>query len=206
MRRAPVPALLLFPVLLALTSCGFVEGKAQAVLAWGKSVLPAAERPDLRDAQLRTKIQRQLQEEQYLAALTTIRRAREDGFSEKSLASEHLQALNATLLKAEDLMMGRECEEAGIYFRAALDGMPTDASLVGKVRLTPERIESNIEQCADRIMEKGLAAYRSGNLSEAIGLWKKTLAFYPRHGPSRKAIQTAEVQLTNLKTIERPEK
>jgi hypothetical protein len=50
-------------------------------------------------------------------------------------------------------------------------------------------------------MERGLAAYRSGDLDQAITDWKLIRAFAPEHQASRKALQTAEIQLANLKKV-----
>ncbi len=143
-----------------------------------------------------------LEQQNPLAALTMIHQMVEDGPPEITLSSEYLRALQGVLQHAEKLMEKGDYNEAGSRFKAALDRYPRDAELVALAPLSSEQLKARIDACADQLMEDGLRAYRTGDLKTAIGTWEKILSFQPQHEASQKAIHTAALQLTNLKTLE----
>lgn len=146
-------------------------------------------------------INRLLQELDFLAALTLIRQEVERGASEKELQEEYLSALNGAISQGEDALTGHDPEQAGLLFRATLENLPKDAKLCRGTGLTAPLLEAKINLCADKLMEAGIIAYRTGNLNKAIEEWQRITSFHPRHQASQKAIQTANVQLANLKQI-----
>jgi tetratricopeptide (TPR) repeat protein len=147
-------------------------------------------------------IRRHMQKKDYTAALKRIRRAVAAGTEEKELAPLYLQALHAVIKKGEARLAENAPAEAGLFFRAALDGYPECPALASKAALPKSALASRISCCADRIMEKGLLVYREGNLDRAIELWKEILAFAPDHQASRSAIRTAATQRANLERID----
>jgi tetratricopeptide (TPR) repeat protein len=137
----------------------------------------------------------------YQAALAGLRRERERGVSERALSAEYLQALNGVLSMAGQYLEREGPDQAGPLYQAALQAFPRSEALVAGAALTREQVEAHLKECADRLMESGLKAYRSGDLENAIRIWKQIEAFCPGHKASRKALQTAEVQLANLHKI-----
>lgn len=146
-----------------------------------------------------------LEQQNYFSALSTIHQRVENGQAESSLSSEYLQALQGVLQRAEELMAEGVLDEAASNFQAALECIPQEADLASKAPLSAANIKAKIDNCADQLMEDGLLAYRAGNLETAIGIWGKILTFQPQHEASQKAIHTASLQLTNLKTLEQKE-
>jgi cytochrome c-type biogenesis protein CcmH/NrfG len=48
-------------------------------------------------------------------------------------------------------------------------------------------------------MARGLAAYRAGEMQQAIDFWTALLVFDPERTEAKKAIETSSTQLRNLK-------
>ncbi len=201
--RIPLNYTFLLPLLLvSLTSCSVIHS---SINPW--EGLPAGNNRGLltKDdpAAIKNEIARQLAKENYLLALSALHQGVENGQSESSLTSEYLQVLQGIFQQAEALMAEEEFDEAGLFYRAALDGFPRDEEVAKKAPLSKEVIQSKIEACADQLMENGLLSYRSGELDTAIGTWKKILVFQPQHEASQKAIHTANLQLTNLNSMDK---
>ena len=57
---------------------------------------------------------------------------------------------------------------------------------------------TKMKSCKKFLFENGLEQYRSGNLDQAISIWKSILAFDPENGEVKKAVETATLQLKNL--------
>ncbi len=136
-----------------------------------------------------------------VAALSAILEEVASGTPENQLATEYRKALEEITRRAEALLTSASHQEAGVYLRAAIDGYPRQADVARQAPLTKEQLRAKRNACADRMMENGLLAYRSGDLDKAIGIWKKIHLFHPKHEPSQQAIRTANLQLANLKTL-----
>jgi tetratricopeptide (TPR) repeat protein len=149
-------------------------------------------------AAARQTIRQQLAAENYPAALSLIQAS---GLSEAGLAEEYGQALKGVLSQAAGFLQKGLPEKAGPLYRAALDGYPKTPAVAARAGTHPAGITAGIEACADQLMGRGLVAYRSGDLDQAIKTWKLIHVFSPRHQASRQALQTAEVQLANLKKV-----
>jgi tetratricopeptide (TPR) repeat protein len=137
----------------------------------------------------------------FLAALKGINRETKRGISEEKLAPEYLQALNGAIEQGELLLVENNLGQAGVLFRAVLNSLPDSSDLLLNVDLAPREIESRMNLCAEQLMEQGLIIYRAGRLNDAIEVWEKIMAFMPQHQASQNALQTAYVQLANLKKI-----
>jgi len=60
-----------------------------------------------------------------------------------------------------------------------------------------------METCANRLMEQGIVEYRRGRLESAIRKWKGVLTITPGHQQAKKSIDTATIQLQELKKLKR---
>jgi tetratricopeptide (TPR) repeat protein len=142
-----------------------------------------------------------LKQQNYHAALATAHQGIENGYPESALSSEYLQALLGVLRQAEESMRKGALDKAGSSFQAALNHYPRNEELTSLAPMSADQIKTKIDTCANQLMEDGLLAYRAGNLGTAIGIWEKILLFQPQHEASQKAIHTANLQLTNLKSL-----
>ncbi len=167
-------------------------------------VKPAKVKAVPKDIKLRAKkqeINRLLEEGEALAVLELIGQERQQGTSEKKLAVEYPLALNGVIEQGQSLLAGNRPGQAGKLFRSVLNSLPESSDLLSNVILISGELESKIELCGKQLMEQGLIVYRAGQLDDAIEVWEQILAFDTQHQAGRKAIQTAKVQLTNLKRI-----
>jgi hypothetical protein len=53
--------------------------------------------------------------------------------------------------------------------------------------------------CRVKLTNSGLTEYRKGNLAKAIAVWESLLAFDPENTEVKKAVDTAKVQLQEIK-------
>jgi len=199
MRARLCPVLLILAVLSFLSACRLTSPPPASPPPSTVDVVPEQQKP-VEDpvAAPRQKIRQQLAADDSLAALTLILAS---GLPETEFADEYVRALKGVLNQAEGLLQKDLPEKAGPLYRAVLNGYPKKSAVAARVGMSPDDIATGIETCADRLMERGLADYRSGNLDQAIRTWKQIHVFAPRHQASRKALQTAEVQLANLKKV-----
>ena len=194
--------LLLPAILLSLSACGPADfsrrAGAAAEVRQSEPVQRAAPSSPERPATLRPEIRRQLEAERYRSALNLLCKEINGGLPEAALAEEYGQAVNGILGKAEMYRKQGLPDKAGELFRSAHDRFPKTEEAAKKVVFTPPEILTRIEDCAGQLMERGLAAYRAGDLDGAIRAWKMIHSFNPRHQASRKALETAEIQRVNL--------
>ena len=62
-------------------------------------------------------------------------------------------------------------------------------------------LDTGIETCRKILIEDALEQYRSGNLSQAISIWKNILTFDPENLEVKKAMDKAILQTRNLEKI-----
>jgi len=62
-------------------------------------------------------------------------------------------------------------------------------------------LDTGIETCRKILFEEGLEQYRSGNLGQAISVWRNILAFDPENQEVKKAMDKAIRQVRNLEKI-----
>lgn len=189
--RSVIP--LLLSSLLILSACGSLDP------AHLRSPSRVAED---RAASARQNIRQQLAADNYRAALALVRQEVQGNLPEAALAEEYERALNGLLRQAEQYREKGVPEKAGPLYRAALEAFPERPPVAERAALPAAEIAARIETCAGELMERGLVAYRSGDLDRAIGTWKMVRAFDPRHQASQKALKTAEVQRANLEKVQ----
>jgi hypothetical protein len=190
MRARLRPVVLILAILSLVSACHPPTPPHPASLRDRK----AAEEP----AVVRQKIRQHLAADNHSAALALVLSS---GLSEAELAEEYGLALKGLLKQATGYLEKDLPEKAGPLYRAALDGYPATPAAAAKAGTRPAGISAGIEACADQLLERGLAAYRGGDLDQAIRTWKLIHVFAPQHQPSLKALRTAEVQLANLKKL-----
>jgi len=197
--------------LILLSSCGFLEEKFKlrpfkietinSTSGTGQRKSPVKTAAARKQAFDRKTVFLHLEHGEFIEALLVMRRNIKRGVPEKDMAAEYLPCLNGAIAKAQSLLAENDPGPAGSLFHAVLDGYPKDPALAAGVSLRPIEIEAALKICADQLMEKGIVAYRSGNLGQAIDIWKEALVFCPRHQNCQKAIQTTNAQLGNLEKI-----
>jgi tetratricopeptide (TPR) repeat protein len=61
-----------------------------------------------------------------------------------------------------------------------------------------ESLDERIKECRSQLYKKGLQQYRSGLLRDAISTWQSLLAFMPNDVDTKRAINTASMQLKRM--------
>jgi tetratricopeptide (TPR) repeat protein len=101
---------------------------------------------------------------------------------------------------AADVAFGREdFASSGRAYYVLLKSYPHYQKLNLEVSFDKEFLRARLKNCRAQLSRRALAEYRKGDLAEAISLWKSILAFDPQNAGIKKAVNTATIQLKNLK-------
>jgi tetratricopeptide (TPR) repeat protein len=87
---------------------------------------------------------------------------------------------------------------AGRVYRILLNNFSSVSRLNGSFSFNREGLTARIRDCKKILFEKGLEQYRSGNLDQAISIWKSILVFDPESHEIKKVVDMATLQLRNL--------
>jgi len=87
---------------------------------------------------------------------------------------------------------------AGFVYEILSRSIPSMKQLNGSFSFNSGGLTEKIRACKKILFENGLKQYRSGNLNQAISLWKSILAFDPENQEIRKAVDMATLQYKNL--------
>lgn len=115
-----------------------------------------------------------------------------------SYASLYNQALVAGAREGERLLACEKYCDGGKLFRKLLTLYPRQLSPPPSV--STRKLKQHLAECSDRLMAKGLAEYRAGQLEQAIASWRDILSFDSKHRAAKKAIDTTTIQLRNLRS------
>jgi tetratricopeptide (TPR) repeat protein len=90
---------------------------------------------------------------------------------------------------------------AGRTYRILLRNYSSLSHLKRYLSYNAGLLDTGIENCRKILFEDGLDHYRSGNLSQAISIWRDILTFDPENLEVKKATNKAIIQTGNLKKI-----
>ncbi len=163
------------------------------------------EKPKVRVAEPGS-VELMIQKEEYLSALKLIRKERKREKKEDMYSHEYVRALNGLLYRGKLLYFKKEFERGARTFREVLTYYPGEPGEVKMVSESSGNVRKLVDEGSENLMEEGLGEYRNGNLGYAIKIWKKILIFNPGYKEAKKAIDTATIQLKNLKFLKKGEK
>jgi Flp pilus assembly protein TadD len=191
---------LLLAINTVLSSCTIIEQTKDTITG----VFQTDEQKDaMRAAEIRERVAQLVHDKKYADALSLIGNEVKGGRSERSFGDLYVTSVNGLSNKAITLSDDGDYGPAGMAFRKVLDHMPTNGDLLSKIEYSSVEIISYMNVCSERLMEKGIMEYRKGNLGNAISIWQEILKFDPDHEEASKAIDTATIQMNNLKKIEK---
>jgi tetratricopeptide (TPR) repeat protein len=90
---------------------------------------------------------------------------------------------------------------AGRNYRILLKNYSSVSRLKRSVSYNAGLLNTRIETCRKILFEDALGQYRSGNLSQAISIWRNILTFDPENQEVKKAMDKAILQAGNLEKI-----
>lgn len=122
--------------------------------------------------------------------------------SRKGRVYLYSEAINNLIGRGDSRMKRKDYKGAGVSFRKAIDYYPRDASVSKKIKLSRRKLQDNIRICSNSLMEAGLMKYRAGQIEDAISIWKGIRLFDPGNSEAIKALDTATIQLENLRKLE----
>ncbi len=157
-----------------------------------------------RDMKLITETSRQAHEQ---AALGKYRNALEiyanayDKYHLRGMRQGYARMGEQIVLAADTAYQKRDFAEAGSVYRALFESGITTRDFAQSLSFDDDYLTRQIKTCSKTLMEIGLLKYREEKLDEAIAIWKKILAFDLENKNVRSAIDTATVQLQQLKNM-----
>jgi tetratricopeptide (TPR) repeat protein len=95
----------------------------------------------------------------------------------------------------------KDFAHAGRTYRILLKNYSSLSQLERFLSYNAGLLDTRIETCRKILFEDGLEQYRSGNLSQAISVWRNILTFDPENLEVRKAMDKAIRQARNLEKI-----
>jgi tetratricopeptide (TPR) repeat protein len=87
---------------------------------------------------------------------------------------------------------------AGYVYGLLLANYSSVSRLNSSLSFNREGLTARIGDCKKILFEEGLEQYRSGNLNQAIFLWKSILVFDPENQEIKRAVDMASLQSKNL--------
>lgn len=187
-------------VLTALTACGVLPQEAQNLSRQASA--PPIEKtpaPARENVRLQQSVRQLLSQQDYVGALSLIESGAHHGTLFNSVY--HVEATNGCLDQARELFNGGAYDKAAEILVLVQQNYPSEPDLQQNITESPGQVQEKINGCADKLMEKGLVAYRSGELATAIDIWEQVLAINPGHPAAQNSIQTTQLQISKLKSM-----
>ncbi len=115
-----------------------------------------------------------------------------------TVRSGYIRTLESIKTSGDRAFESRDFALAGYVYEILLRNIPSVKQLSESFSFNQGGLSSKIRDCKKILFENGLRQYRSGNLNQAISLWKSILAFDPENQEIRKAVDMATLQYKNL--------
>jgi tetratricopeptide (TPR) repeat protein len=116
--------------------------------------------------------------------------------------SDYIQTLETIKINGDRAFEKGDFALAGSVYELLLKHVSSVARLNGSSPLNKEGLTAKIKTCVKNLFESGLGKYRSGNLDQAISIWKAILAFDPGNEEVKRVVDRAALQLKNLQKTE----
>jgi tetratricopeptide (TPR) repeat protein len=118
-----------------------------------------------------------------------------------TIRNGYIRTLESIKTNGDRAFEGRNFALAGSVYEILLRNVSSASHLNGSFSFSKEGLMAKIRNCRKVLFEDGLNQYRSGNLNQAILLWKSILTFDPDNQEVKKAVDMATLQLENLQHI-----
>jgi tetratricopeptide (TPR) repeat protein len=117
---------------------------------------------------------------------------------DSTVRSGYIRTLESIKSSGDRAFEKRDFALAGRMYEIVVRDVSSVSHLNGSFSFSREGLTARIRDCMKILFEKGLEQYRSGNLNQAIALWKSILVFDPENQEIRKAVDMASLQSRNL--------
>jgi len=120
---------------------------------------------------------------------------------DKTVRNRYVSLLGLIKGQADLDFKRKDFAPAGRTYRILLKNYSSFSHLEGFLSYNARLLDAGIETCRKIMFEEGLEQYRSGNLSQAISIWRNILTFDPENLEVKKATDKAILQTGNLEKI-----
>ena len=110
----------------------------------------------------------------------------------------YVRTLESVKTTGDRAFAGSDFALAGSVYEIVLSNVTSASRLNGSLSFNREGLTAKIRDCKKILFENGLKQYRSGNLNQAILLWKSILTFDPENPEIKRAVEMATFQSSNL--------
>jgi tetratricopeptide (TPR) repeat protein len=121
--------------------------------------------------------------------------------SDPTVSNLYISLLESIKGQADLDFKRKDFASAGRTYRILLRNYSSLGHLKRSLSYNAGLLDTGIETCQKILFEDGLGHYRSGNLSQAISIWRGILTFDPENLEVKKATNKAILQSGNLKKI-----
>ena len=135
----------------------------------------------------------------YKKALDSYKKAYKKYPDDVTLREGYIATLENIVKTADDTYEKGYYVLSGRHYSLLVKNIPWADRLSGELSFKKVYLKERIEDCRSSLSLSALSSYRSGNIETAISIWKNILSFAPDDQSARKALDTATIQLKNLK-------
>ena len=121
--------------------------------------------------------------------------------SDATVYNRYVSLLESIKGRADIDLKRKDFALAGKTYRILLENYSTLNNLQQSLSYDAGLLDAGIKTCRKILFEDGLKHYRSGNLSQAVSIWKNILTFDPEDQDVKKATDMATLQSQNLGKI-----
>ena len=115
-----------------------------------------------------------------------------------AVRSSYVKTLESIKQRADQTFERNDLATAGFIYEALSKSIPSATPLAQSLSFDREGLIKKTGSCQKILFQNGLEQYRSGNLNQAVSIWKGILAFDPEDQETKKAVDMAVLQIKNL--------
>jgi tetratricopeptide (TPR) repeat protein len=119
----------------------------------------------------------------------------------EDLLDTYTEVLESVKEAADKHYDAQDYAKAGELYATLLNSGFLERPLQGELSFDDDYLTMRIGACSKMLIELGIMKYRTGDLQQAIAVWKKILVFNPSDRVAKTAIDRATAQLETLKQI-----
>jgi len=134
---------------------------------------------------------------EFKSALDLHRMAAEKYPGDETLEKGYLSTVEDIKKAADQSFEKGDFGQSGRAYHILLKNVPL--GIASGLSFTKKGLTERVDECREALSQQALSQYRSGNIDHAISLWKSILSFDPGNKNVKKLIDTATIQLKNLK-------
>jgi len=119
----------------------------------------------------------------------------------EDLLDTYTEVLESVKEAADKHYEAQDYAKAGELYATLSSSGFMERPLQGELSFDDDYLSMRIGACSKMLIELGIMKYRTGDLQQAIAVWKKILVFNPSDREAKTAIDRATAQLETLKQI-----